>query len=599
MIGSGVDVDKGNIEANPEQVIRKIRRARASVGAAFPDGHGSYLAAMIAFGAAATFLHHALRPERLHSDALTKLVTDQQEPYRGETHAVLAGGLLSDTVIWDFCPDHELLDETDRIAVEFAASLQAPPAVGDQLVACDHPERCPVPTAGVGMGWTDGSTGSTLFIPSTVSDLVQADPRTSALLLASRSIERYTPALGRQFAAGRLTTLYFVALSGSIRLIPMTSLSSLPAHRTFAGAGYFYTALSGDALQCRGRGRPRTATRPYFDVMGFGLVRTLCQPIAARTATASGGVVGTLCFDFTPPDGVTYQILAEASKLFDLQVVRMYEQSGIDLCPAIDGCLSGLPRLSSFSAGEIDQLAREWRAGPPRVAAAGSSAVRMLGDDAYFAAKIDHRDRGASSPAYDTLVFGRVRRSPTGDIASAIAMLVFAAIAAGVIIRGVRRKARRQDFTLIRGLQVGVVELNPQGVIVGANDRAEEILGMELPSFGGSGERVLFSSRIDPAHVVMLDDAGLLPEGPVTFSRYERIDDLRRAGDSSSYYAFTRATDRLIRVSGSTFVSARRVLHTFGTIDTYIDEAHRQRVESARAEVRPSAPRLAPAGRPR
>ncbi|HMG21092.1 MAG TPA: hypothetical protein VK607_07250, partial [Kofleriaceae bacterium] len=307
-------------------MVRRIRRARAGVGAAFADGHGPYLLAMIAFGAAATFLLHALTPERLYHDALDKLITFQQEPFRGETHSVISAGLLPDSMSRDFCKDRELLAETDRIANLFSTSLAAPPAASEKLVPCEPSnERCPKLTAQVGVAMTDLAEHSTLFVPSTIAALVQADPNSVALLLASRRLEDHRQTLGRQFQAGRLATMYFISLAGAIRLLPATSLQGLPAHRTFAGAGYVYTTLSGyvrttssgavytalpgDVLQCPDYGQSRTLTRPYFDVMEFGLVRTLCQ----RITSPPNNVVGTMCFDFTPRETVTYHMLADAS----------------------------------------------------------------------------------------------------------------------------------------------------------------------------------------------------------------------------------------------------------------------------------------------
>jgi PAS domain-containing protein len=578
-------------------VLRRLRRTGSGASAVFADGHGAYLIAMIAFGAAATFLHHALRPERQYRDALARLLSYQHEPFLGETRPMLVGGLLPDASHQDFCKDVELLDGSDRVAEQFAAELAAPAPAVDAMAPCDRLAGCPKPTAGVGPAWSDGATESTLFVPSTVADLVRGDPSTVALMRASRGLEHHRGLLGREFRAGRLTTMYFVSLSGAIRIVPEIDLSDVPAHITFAGAGYTYKSLSRGPLVCPEHGRPRIATRPYLDIVKFGLVRSLCQPIelpGTGTGTGDERVVGTLCFDLAAPEAMINGMLDTGSRLFDLELVRIYKHGGFERCAAIDRCR---PSPRPLSADEIEELERQWRLPAAPTPDRGPSGVRLLIDGQYFAARVDHHDRTADRNEYDTVVFGRVQRSPIRDIASAIAMLIFAAIAAAAILRGVRRKARRMDFTLIRGLQVGVVELDAHDRIVGANDRAEEILGMELPSFGSPGEPVLFSSRIIPGQIVLLDDAGLLPDDAVTFCHYDQIDKLRRAGDSSSYYAFTRASRRLIRISGSTFVSAQGQIHTFGTIDTYVDEAHRERVLAAASEVTPISVRSAAGGR--
>lgn len=598
-----VKVNGASPVASPPQVMRKLRWAGIGVRAMFADGHGAYLIAMIAFGAAATFLHHALRPERQYREALAELLNYQREPFRGESRPVLASGLLPDVGGWDLCKDRELLRTTDQIAERFEADLAAPPADGDQLAPCTA-TGCPVATQGVGRAWTDGARESTLFVPSTAADLVRRDPRAVARLLASRSLEHYRDRLNHEFAAGRLTTMYFVALSGAIRISPVLDLSGTPAHVTFAGASYMSKALSGASPLCPAVGRPRVQTLPYLDTYKFGLVRTLCQLISVAGAPgAPRDVAGVLCFDFAPPEAVVYAMLDAGARLFDLELVRFYGGGGAERCAAIDGCR---PSLRNLESDELDELERKWQ--PPAAGTpSGISGIRMLGNGEYFGVRIDHRDKTLHNTTldnttldnneYDTVVFGRVRRSQTREITSVFAMLLFAAIAAGVIVRGVRRKGRRMEFPLIRGLQVGVVELDARDVIIGANDRAEEILGMELPSFGGSGDPVRFSSRIEPARIVRLTDAGLLPEGPVTFCRYDH-DELRCPGSSRTYYAFTRGTQRLMRISSSTFVNAHGEIHTFGTIDTYLDEAHEERVLAARAAA-PVAERSAAGGRRR
>ena len=78
--------------ASPDQIVKSLRRARSGIAAAFCDGHGSYLLAMTTLGVAATFLHHALRPERQYHEALAELINTTDEPFRGETHGASSVG---------------------------------------------------------------------------------------------------------------------------------------------------------------------------------------------------------------------------------------------------------------------------------------------------------------------------------------------------------------------------------------------------------------------------------------------------------------------------------------------------------------------------
>lgn len=224
--------------------------------------------------------------------------------------------------------------------------------------------------------------------------------------------------------------------------------------------------------------------------------------------------------------------------------------------------------------------------------AAGDSAIHWFHNDEnddekveYFGVTILQGD------GYTEIVFGRLTRSMTPDFGAVAIMTLFIAIACGLIVVGLRRKAKRLDVTLIRGLQVGVVEVDAKDEIIAANDRSEEILGTHLPRFGeASGVRDprFFANQIE-REVVFLDDAGGLPDGIVRFSQYQEIREQRRSGDTGSYYALTKNRGQWIRVSGSTIVKPQNQQHTFGMLDTYIDEAHLAKLIAARALREPQS----------
>lgn len=133
-------------------------------------------------------------------------------------------------------------------------------------------------------------------------------------------------------------------------------------------------------------------------------------------------------------------------------------------------------------------------------------------------------------------MFGRVPRSPARDLISAAMTLLFSVIGSAAIVAGVRKKAKRLDVALIRGLQVGVLKLDDRDVVVGANDRAQEIFDVELPAFDTPKRRLArpLSSLIHD-RVVVLDNAGRL-RVPVKVKDYDEIKKERNAGRSSSYY---------------------------------------------------------------
>jgi hypothetical protein len=179
------------------------------------------------------------------------------------------------------------------------------------------------------------------------------------------------------------------------------------------------------------------------------------------------------------------------------------------------------------------------------------------------------------------VVFGRVERTPVRDLISAAMTLLFAGIGSAAIVAGVRKKAKRLDVALIRGLQVGVLKLDARDVIVGANDRAQEIFDVELPAFDTPKRRLArpLSSLIHN-HVIELDSAGRL-RAPVKVKDYGEIKKERDAGRSSSYYALVKRSRLLIRISGSTYMTPELDVHTFGTVETFIDDGHRTKALAA------------------
>jgi len=552
---------------------------------AFADGQGAYMLAMLAFGVAATFLYRSLQPERSYHKALDRLLTpvSVQEPFRAETHPVLATGLLSSAGLlsneaWDLCKNEDLLKSADDLVRRFTTALSKWPSEGylsSDLKQCDISNECPYDTA-LGYAWTDNAfkSNSTLMIPSTIAKLVNADPATKKILLASEVIEKYNNDLGSNLGNAMLKNMYFVSVAGAIRLIPKWVRNNLPAHRTFAGSAYMYETLlkkpSGSSLACSGH--DGTLTRVYFDLVGMGMVRTLCHQIISKDQ-----VVGILCFDFSPTEQAIYQMFDKRPHLFDLQLVRFYDQGSPESCEEIEGCPKSLAALSD----KVDDLEKEW-INDSHQAADGTSTMRSLEHNQYFGAIVQRMAKTQVRSGGDVVVFGRVQRSPARDLSSAVMTLMFAIIASGLILSGVRKKAKRLDVALIRSLQVGVVELDIRDTIVGANDRAQEIFGVELPAFDLPKRHSArpFGSLIHKT-IVRLDDAGLLPPGPVTFSRYESLMLERAVGHSSSYYAITTLSKQIIRISGSTFVNPNMGVHTFGTIETFVDPTHRSMVLAA------------------
>jgi hypothetical protein len=117
---------------------------------------------------------------------------------------------------------------------------------------------------------------------------------------------------------------------------------------------------------------------------------------------------------------------------------------------------------------------------------------------------------------------------------------------------GERLAGHEAAGAVINALQVGVLLENENGVVVGANQRAEEILKRRLPRFGeiqiGEPTSVQADGLLEDM-IVAADTTGR-PQGVA--ARYaEVIPGLRAAGDPSMYYGRPRKGKGWVRVSGS------------------------------------------------
>jgi len=574
------------------RLARGLRRTATGASVAFSDGQGTYLVAMLLLGAAALFLHRAMMPDRKYRAALEKLIVAEQEPYRGETHQVLSAGVLLGPP-WDPCGESErdLRDSLTTIANDFKTKLNAAIARRGEhhLHKCEHREGgCPTPTPDLGDAWTNDDTESTVIVPSTLGKTVADSPAARSVLTASQVLEKL-PAYGIHYKSeSALQATYFIDLLGDLRYVPRwPDHRIIPAHRSFDGASYVYDALSNAAMEKCGN-TTFVKTRPYVDLTGRGVVHTLCDRITSSERPAR--VLGTLCFDVSPPLRYVKAGLEAASALFDLHlarrpVPRTGETTRFEPCEMFkEGCPAFLQQLSP---PELTLLEIQWRS-PDTSDAAGASAIRMLAGEEYFGTTI------AKDGETEYVLFGRHARAAEADIGTTIMMALFVVLACLLVAVGVERKARRLDVTLIRGLPVGVVEVDETDKIIAANDRAEEIFGLQLPRFGhpyldddaSVRDQVWFVNQIEDDGVVFLDDAGRLPGGAIRFSPYQEIKAQRSAGYTGSYYAFARKTGQWIRVTGSTMLNPLKEHHTFGMIDTYIDEEHLERLIAARAARR-------------
>jgi hypothetical protein len=301
------------------------QRAWTGARVAFSDGQGIYLVTLLLLGAAALFLHRAMTPEWKYHDALTHLLRSEQEPFRGETHQVLSAGLSFDSIFVgssdptsSACEHKGLLSSLDSIAERFTSELEAvsdadqpvldelfdlfaiepgiPKGAGsgsDGLHECNE-DACPTKTLDLGYSLTDqrAEPGKpmkmTLIVPSTVAASLRRLPEFYSHLITSHVLGDDEKIQTLLKSISSLRAAYFIDLLGDLRYVPLWQPRGMPAHRTFAGASYFYETLS-RRPRCPNH-KLRYATRPYLDLAGGGVVQTLCYGIThGKTKRWSSG----------------------------------------------------------------------------------------------------------------------------------------------------------------------------------------------------------------------------------------------------------------------------------------------------------------------
>lgn len=139
-----------------------------------------------------------------------------------------------------------------------------------------------------------------------------------------------------------------------------------------------------------------------------------------------------------------------------------------------------------------------------------------------------------------------------------VAILLLVAVG-GLVVFRVRERQRRENVQIMFDLPTGVVREDPEGFIVDANDRAEEVLERRLPrsGFDRSRERPIKFERIFKRFVT---------EDFIDFDYKAHIVPLREQGVTSTYYALTHL-GKWVRVTGSTILRADEKTEHFGVIE--------------------------------
>lgn len=611
----------------------EARKLFLRVWAALNDGIGAYIVAMALLALACLFARVAFekaQPSRDAQEALKKLLITQQEPFRPESRPSLSGAILNGGEAWDICDDgnsdtRQLLDE----AYTFFKKRYLDAGVKLDAKAYPHLNKilqsdvwnkgifrnpvlrecsgqstpnCPVePSATLPPAMTDDSVLSTLRIPSGVAR-GRSNETLRSWAKGSLQMESLVGLTNKAFTGKaepelpEIKLLYFVSVEGLFRFVPAEPLHS-PAYRVFNATSYFYSTIAGEQSACADPGGrySRHQSLPYLDLLGHGAVVTVCY----RVASNANIVEGAFCADVAIPRKQVLDRLA-GGVLFDTYIARLkipVEVSG----RATGKARAGSDKLTSERQPDVYLCGDKGFQCPERLAPTSEDDRQMVHDAAVKCidqiinkntesggaeVKVVSESRGIYaatiwrypssqdfSASYDVAVL-RLRSPPyRGWPYLFLACLCFAAVACLIVVSRAFQD-RRRDATLARGFQVGVLRLDNGDYIIGANDRAEEILGRHLPRLGIAspatrlmymGERCHFPGCIVDGLIVVRTADGYDARA------YEQEQERRKRGVVSEYW--TRITTprtedyRWVRVIGSPIFKVDGTIETFGVIE--------------------------------
>lgn len=536
-----------------------------------------------------------------------------------------------------------------------SARYQAIAPVSDARSACESTARasqlqihpaCEATTKNIGPAWTDAAARSLLFIPSMTASSANATCRTlcterqprpscfcsaydkllrdhARVIGASLSLEDTSDQLlGRDSETLGLASAYFVSSEGITRAIPAGENRELnfPAHYMNNGASYFFNAIlyRDEFDSCRDKQNPDDTkatpigaqtildplpgylTYPYLDSNGNGLVETYCAPIdiSSEPGRPADLTIGVLCSDIAHPETEVIAGLIKATRALDLSFVRVFDpvriagsnadqEPTVKLCGEFGDCDEALTRLDETPL-DVHNFATMYyhQQLAPNVRALRTGGVYTKpGIMELFAVSVY---RGAN---YWDVAVGHLRQARRQDHAALVLCGLCLSLAVCILVISYRRKAMRRDAYLVRGLTFGVVQVNGSDEIVGANDRAEAILGTPLPTLGTehghgryTGSRSFqrttsFSSYIDKPRCVLIPLNNTPDEEcivPYNYVRWRSIEGL-----TTNFYAWLmehgwiRATARVVVLPDGTE-------NLFYVLSTHICAEHASILERAK-----------------
>ncbi len=388
------------------------------------------------------------------------------------------------------------------------------------------------------------------------------------------ALKIYLPGL-TTFGAGdsSIVQAYFISRRSILRIWPAQNPNDLGVNRYWAAAHYMQQFYAKDF-----EGRDEYTSPPYIDLGGHGIVRTMCRAVSTFDHGKRAGLFGIVAVDYRLPVDTYLDSLASRNMLFDMHMLLLDATQPLaaagargeaPLLHAVENTgrrKSPLRPLWNEEKGhardELMALVREYgvRVSP----AEGRSKLGMLRpfpDPLFilpFGATLDGRMRYL-------LLQPRTPRLPI-DVYLFGVLAVMLLVIEGCLLVWWNRNAKHElerlrVGTFLRNLPIGVIRLDPDGMIIEANQVTEWLLGTTLQqheehSDGGQGGwyfRELIDDDVIPASGPLLGDVGR----PKSYHVLET--ETRARLESSTYYAFAKRAapsgdPRVLLVSGAPII---------------------------------------------
>jgi PAS domain-containing protein len=357
----------------------------------------------------------------------------------------------------------------------------------------------------------------------------------------------------------QLVQAYFISADSLLRIWSAAPLSEEVRRSigSWADHHYFNVFLQEDR-------RGDYPTPAYLDAGGYGVVRTQCSAIAWP-----GGreLIGVVCTDVKLPEDKVATAIAD-SPFFEVFRVGLRDgqlgASDVDIAP-----VEPAKPVGALASGiDVEALRSRLHAGANELS---TSDVQMLevssaGAPGTRRAFFIPMASDARRPTRGLLVAPTTPDAPlSGNVLAAAGVSLFAGVAFGAasLTRARRASEYAHRLAMLRNLPVGVVEVNSDEDVLLANDRAEEVLGRQLPKAQPSAIEVNFRRDVIEELVVPVVDGS--PDDEWKFAKYEQAVQARRQTDEwSSYYACLQGTrwSRWIRITAVPVLSEGLDLRT-------------------------------------